>query len=89
MNYLSPLDVRGQQRLDLRNFPCYTICLWFCFPNVQICAILAALNKINLSWCFVFEADTFLPHWFTRFDVKHDVVFIKDPPEFVSDISTT
>ena len=58
----------------------------FCLPNVQICAVLAALNIINyitlfMPACFVLRMDKFLPQCVGRFKVNQDMMFIEGPPE--------
>ena len=51
-NDLSPSDVSEQRSLDLRSWPSCVGRL-FCLPNVQICAVLAALNSINYITLFI------------------------------------
>ena len=45
-NVLSPLDISGQQSLDLRSCHSLTEGL-FCLSNVEISAVLAALDSLN------------------------------------------
>ena len=60
----------------------------FCLPNVQICAVWAALNNINyitlfMPVCCVLWMDRFLYQCVGKFKVNWDAMFIEDPPEFV------
>ena len=55
----------------------------FCLPNVQICAVRAALNSISyitllMPGCFVFRMDKFLPQRDGRFEVNQGIVFMED-----------
>lgn len=54
----------------------------FCFPYVQICAILALLSSINyitllMPGCFVLRVEKLPPWCVTGFKVNRDVVFIE------------
>ena len=60
MNDSSPSDVSGQQNLDLRSWPSCVepfiygeVLVMLCLPDVQIYAVLAALNSINYNTLFM------------------------------------
>ena len=55
----------------------------FCIPNVQNCAVLAALNSINyisllIPGCFVLGMYKFQPQRVGRFELNWDMMFIEE-----------
>ena len=59
-----------------------------CLPIVQICTILAALNRVSyitlfMPGSFVPRMDKFLPVLVGRFKMNWDMMFIKDPQMFL------